>query len=88
MTKNIIKWKDYVYSQDPLESKIPDDWDNLDIFEKMLILKICRPEKILFAVSNYVKHIIGKFYLESPHLEMDKIYQDSDFMTPIIFVLS
>ena len=40
----------------------------------MLILKICRPEKILFAVSNYVKHIIGKFYLESPHLEMDKIY--------------
>jgi len=27
MIKHIKKWNDYIYSLDPLESKIPDDWD-------------------------------------------------------------
>ena len=32
----------------------------------MLILKIFRPEKILFAVSIYIEHYLGNFYLDSP----------------------
>ena len=67
---------------------MPDDWDKQGIFEKMLILKIFRPEKILFAASKYVNHYLGQFFLESPHTSMDKIYADSDTKTPIIFVLS
>jgi len=54
----------------------------------MVILKLFRPEKIMFAISNYVQSNLGKFYVESPSVTMETIHADSDIMTPIIFVLS
>ena len=53
--KNLPKWKEYIQSPDPLETKLPDEWDKQGIFEKILILKVFRPEKILIATSKYVK---------------------------------
>lgn len=45
---------------DPITKKLPDDWETkLDIFEKILIIKILRPEKIMFAISNYVLKEMG-----------------------------
>ena len=54
----------------------------------MLIVKIFRSEKLMFGLSKYVLDNLGKFYLESPLVTMEKLYFDSDFKTPIIFVLS
>ena len=42
----------------------------------------------MFSLSKYVLENLGKFYLESPIITMEKIYVDSDYKTPIIFVLS
>ena len=43
---------------------------------------------MMFALSNYVLKILGKFYLESPSVSMQSIYNDSDVKTPVVFVLS
>lgn len=92
LTKHITTkfnlWKEYAQSPDPLDAKLPEDWSKTGIFEKMLILKIFRPEKILFCVSRYVQHYLGQFYLDPPPAIMEKIHADSDVSTPIIFVLS
>lgn len=70
-------------------AKLPDGYQQkLDVFEKLLIVKIFRPEKVMLGVVNYVQHYLGKFYLEPPQVSMDKLYADSDVATPIIFVLS
>lgn len=48
-------WNEYIMCADPVQKKLPDDWETkLDIFEKIMIIKILRPEKIMFAISNYV----------------------------------
>lgn len=76
-------------SADPRKEKLPDGWeDKLDLFEKMMILKIFRQEKIMFAVSDYVLSQMGQFFLEPPQVTMEKLHGDSDVATPIIFVLS
>jgi dynein heavy chain len=54
----------------------------------MLVLKVFRPEKIIFSFSNYVNHYIGKYYLESKPIAMSEVYADSDVKTPLIFVLT
>jgi len=83
------QWKQFIMSIEPLEEKLPGDWENkFDDFERMLILKIFRPEKLLFGVAKYVETNLGKFYLESPEVKMSSIHADSDNKTPIIFVLS
>jgi dynein heavy chain len=82
-------WKEYVKSTDPLVHKLEEPWESkLDVFEKVLVLKIFRSEKILFAMSNYVLIFLGKYYLEPPKVSMEILYQDSTISTPIIFVLS
>lgn len=64
---------------DPITKKLPDDWETkLDIFEKILIIKILRPEKIMFAISNYVLKEMGQFYLEPPTTSINSLYNDSD----------
>lgn len=68
--------------------KIAGKWNDLNEFEKMLLVKGLRPERVLFAVSAYVKKLMGKFYLESPEVNMSAVHADSDSKTPIIFVLS
>jgi dynein heavy chain len=55
ITKNIALWKDYYLSPDPLHMEFPDGWNGiLDSFERMLLVKIFRPEKLMFAISDYV----------------------------------
>lgn len=54
----------------------------------MLILKAFRPEKMLFAMTNYVESEQGRFFIESPSTSLDVIFGDIDVKTPLIFVLS
>ena len=66
-----------------------DPWEKqLDSFERILILKIFRSEKILFALSSYVNEFLGQYYLEAPKTTMEILYNESDVSMPIIFVLS
>lgn len=67
---------------------MPEPFTNLELFERLLVVKIFRPEKLLFGFSNYVEAELGKFYLEIPRIDMQEIYSESDVKTPIIFVLS
>lgn len=58
------------------------------MFEKLMILKVFKPEKLMFAFSKYVEIELGKIYAESPIATMDALFTDSDKKTPLIFVLS
>lgn len=69
--------------------KLPGEYqESLDLFDKLVVAKLFKPEKIMFGFTHYVEHRIGKFYLEIPSINMSEIYLDSDVKTPIIFVLS
>ena len=77
------------YKEDPLTEKLPEEWnDRLDLFEKMLVVKIFRPEKVMFTLATYINKYLGSFFMESPNVSMRAIWEDSDNRTPIIFVLS
>lgn len=54
----------------------------------MILLKAFRPEKIAFAFQMYVLNNMGKFYIESHSATMEVIYGDTDYKTPLIFILS
>ena len=68
---------------------MPDDWDKkLDLFEKLVLQKIIKPEKVGSGMANYIIKTIGAQYLEAPNVSMRDLWKDSDSRTPIIFVLS
>lgn len=61
---------------------------DVSMFDKLLILKIFKPEKLMFAFQRYVYSELGQVYAESPIATMDALFGSSDNRTPIIFVLS
>lgn len=71
-----------------MEINPPDKYSDLDNFERMLLIKIFKPEKLYQSSGDYVLKKIGKFFLEPPETKIESIFVDSDVKTPMIFVLS
>ena len=86
---DLNEWSVWATSADPQNDPLPLHWEEkLTNFERLILLKAFRPEKLLFAFQNYVMHEVGKFYVESPSVTMEVVYNDTDVKTPLIFVLS
>lgn len=89
ISENIQAWEDYAATGEPQNEPLPEPYhEGLDLFEKLLILKIFRPEKLAFAFTDYVNKELGQMYIENQAVSMEAIYHDSDQRTPVIFILS
>lgn len=87
--ENMAAWEEFAASNDPQLEPLPEPWNGkLDNFERLLILKVFRPEKLLFSFTDYVKDELGQMYVEDKTVTMSGLYADSDNRTPVIFILS
>ena len=62
--------------------------DRLSQFQKCMLLKVLRPGKMIFAIKSFVKAELGAVFIESPAFDLEGTLEDSNNITPIIFVLS
>jgi Dynein heavy chain region D6 P-loop domain len=68
---------------------LPDPWNTeLDVFQKVLVLRCLRPDKVTNAMQNFVAHILGQRFIEPQTAELGTVFRDSSPTTPLIFVLS
>ncbi len=71
------------------EEPWPGEWDTkLDDMEKLILLKMLRPDKIINATQKFIVKHIGKEFIEPPTLELSKCFNDSTIKTPLIFILT
>jgi hypothetical protein len=89
ITDNMRAWADWVASSDPHEQPLPEPYQSvLDDFKRVLLLRVLRPEKFIFATSLYVARNLGRAFTESPAVILREIFPDSSAVCPIIFLLS
>lgn len=69
-------------------AKLPSPFDSLSQFEKLLILRCIRPDKIVPGVQNFVEAELGYEYVEPPPFDLASSYADSHCCIPLIFVLT
>ena len=60
----------------------------LSSFEKLLIVRIFKPDKVMFGVQRYLEEELGAEYAHSPISSMPSLFAAADAATPLIFVLS
>ena len=61
------KFKKIFDSEKPHEENLPGDWNaRLNSFQKLLILKAIRPDKIPLALQNFISEKVGKQFIEPP----------------------
>ena len=84
-------WEKYVSdeSDEGFYHRIPNGLDKtLSSFDKILLVKCLKPEKVLFAVQKYLEADLGSEYAISPVSSMETLFVASQANSPIIFVLS
>eukprot|EP01044_Picomonas_judraskeda_P020531 COSAG03_NODE_4593_length_1497_cov_22.661028_1_plen_498_part_11 len=81
-------WKHIYDSAVPHEEKLPGNWESLSRFQKLLILRCIRIDKVIPAVQLYVAEQLGEQYIKPPPFNLAACYGDSVCTAPLIFVLS
>ncbi|KAL3161683.1 hypothetical protein ABBQ38_008782 [Trebouxia sp. C0009 RCD-2024] len=89
LQKDPAPWKAIFDSATPAEQALPEPWEqNLTPVQKLMVLRVLRPDKLVLAVQRFVLQEMGSKFVEAPPFDLDKCYQDSTCLTPLIFVLS
>ncbi|XP_067685210.1 dynein axonemal heavy chain 3-like [Haliotis asinina] len=87
--KNISEWKCVYDSTTPHTEQLPQPWgDNLSRLQELIALRCLRPDKIVPAVQTYIQERMGAMYIEPPTFDLSLCYADSNYFSPLIFVLS
>ena len=68
---------------------MPGSWQtDLDQFQKIIVLKCLRADKVTQAMQDYVAENLGQRFIEPQTADLHLVYKDSSPTTPLIFVLS
>jgi dynein heavy chain len=81
-------WEALVDSANPIKAPLPEKFQNVSLFDKMLLLKCLREDKVMLAMSGYVGAEMGDLFATSPPCSMQDVYDDLDNQTPCVFILS
>ena len=86
---DIKLWEEFLSSDQPHLVKLPEKLENItQNFNRLLIVKQFREEKLIFAIKHFIEITFGKRFLESPPFNVATAYDDSLKTTPLIFILS
>lgn len=66
-------WKAIFDSTNPAEQPLPEPWEqNLAPVQKLMVLRVLRPDKLVLAVQRFVLNEMGSKFVEAPPFDLDK----------------
>lgn len=82
-------WKAFYDSDSPENAALPEPWNSkLTGFQKMVLLRCFRPDKLVPTVTNFVEENLGRQFVEPPPFDLAASYADSHSCIPLIFILT
>ncbi|XP_072275197.1 dynein axonemal heavy chain 11-like [Pyxicephalus adspersus] len=82
------RWKRVIESECPERERLPQEWKNKSSLQKMILMRALRPDRMTYAIRNFVEEKLGAKYVERRNTEFARSFQESGPATPIVFILS
>ncbi|XP_032221173.2 dynein beta chain, ciliary [Nematostella vectensis] len=82
------RWKKFAESECPEKEKFPQEWKNKTALQKLCMMRALRPDRMTYAVSNFVEEKLGHKYVEDAPTPFAMSFEESGPATPIFFILS
>ena len=87
--KNEKIWKEWFDSDAPESNRFPMRYEtDLSDFQRLMLLRCFRVDRIYRAVTEYVTKVMGEKYVTPPIISFEAIFEQSTPMSPIVFILS
>lgn len=61
----------------PEDEPLPGDWKRMPEFERLLIFRTLRPDRLTAAMQRFVANTIGKEYTASQPYDLERSFQVS-----------
>lgn len=89
ISKNGSNWKTFYDSDKPESEELPAPWNTkLSSFQRMLVVRCFRPDKLVPTVQQFVEDNLGRQFVEPPPFDLAASYADSHCCIPLIFILT
>lgn len=62
--------------------------DKYSAFQKLIIIRILRQDRLQIAIESFVKEILGSKFIEQGHFDLMKCFEDSTNLSPLIFIMT
>jgi dynein heavy chain, axonemal len=87
--QHLPEWKTIYDAFKPEEIAVPGIWESkLTAFEKLTVINAIRPDKFIAAVAIFIERQMGSTFISPPPFDISKSFEDSNCLTPLIFILS
>jgi dynein heavy chain len=87
--KNHREWREWYILKEPERKPMIGNWDDrLNDFQKLLLVRCLRLDRVIFSISNFVMKSLGKEFVEPPVLDLGEVFEKSQNNIPLIFILS
>jgi len=81
-------WKTWYDYETPEANPIPEYEGRLSAFQKLLMVRSVREDRMLVAAKDYIVETMGKKYLVFKPLDIEATWAESTPLVPLIFLLS
>ena len=71
------RYSEWMELERPEEEPMPGDWKKMEDFEKLLLFRALRPDRMSNALSTFVKSVIGARYVTSKPFNLEESFKDS-----------
>ncbi|MEQ2203214.1 hypothetical protein XENOCAPTIV_026913, partial [Xenoophorus captivus] len=82
------RWKKLVESECPEKENFPQEWKGKSSLQKLIMMRALRPDRMTYALRNFVEEKLGVKYTEGRKSEFAKSFRESGPAFPMFFTLS
>eukprot|EP00961_Rhodomonas_salina_P166218 2239765-Rhodomonas_salina.1 len=88
MVGSAKRFREWFELERPEEQPLPGDWKKVTEFERLLLTRSLRTDRMSEALSTFVKTVMGSKYITSQPFNLERSYRDVTPQTPVFFILS
>ncbi|XP_051008480.1 dynein axonemal heavy chain 11 [Acomys russatus] len=82
------QWRKWVESECPEKANLPQEWKKRSLIQKLIILRAVRPDRMAYALRNFVEEKLGAKYVARTRVDLGKAFEESSPTSPVFFILS
>jgi dynein heavy chain, axonemal len=88
VTRNDKAWKTWFDDAEPENAVVPDGYNNLDVFRRLLLIRSWCPDRTIPQARKYIANSLGERYAEAVVLNLEHMWGESTTRTPMVCLLS